>query len=169
MIKELGVQYVNDRLQAAGALIYAMDTRMFLVTLRGPDGSDPGTWCSVGGKIEDGETPEQAARREIEEEVGYALKDRMVLHPALTFENKSLTFFNFIGVVKHQFFPTLDEESDGYAWIKIVNEGQSLSLDLSKVPNPIHYGLASLLNDPHSVAIVMDVQGLRIPPHKRDK
>ncbi len=30
----------------------------------------PGAWCFVGGGINDGETPEQAARREFREEVG---------------------------------------------------------------------------------------------------
>ncbi|WP_161633303.1 NUDIX domain-containing protein [Paraburkholderia dilworthii] len=56
-------------MQAAGTLIIADGKVLFL--RRGPDGDHPGEWCIPGGKIEPGETPEQAARRETQEEAGY--------------------------------------------------------------------------------------------------
>ena len=43
----------------------------------------------VGGKIEDGETPEQAIRRECLEEIGYALKD-------LSFYKKTEAYYDII-------------------------------------------------------------------------
>ncbi|HYC31042.1 MAG TPA: NUDIX domain-containing protein [Gemmatimonadales bacterium] len=41
-----------------------------LVLRRGPDGRCPGSWEAVHGHIEPGETPAQAALRELEEETG---------------------------------------------------------------------------------------------------
>ena len=41
-----------------------------LVLRRGPNGRSPGSWETVHGHIESGETPVQAARREVREETG---------------------------------------------------------------------------------------------------
>src|SRR4029077_120190 len=41
-----------------------------LVLRRGPKGRSPGSWETVHGHIESGETPAQAARREVREETG---------------------------------------------------------------------------------------------------
>jgi len=41
-----------------------------LVLRRGPKGRSPGSWETVHGHIESGETPVQAARRELREETG---------------------------------------------------------------------------------------------------
>lgn len=53
----------------AAGIMFLHDGRVFLGK-RGPDGDAPGTWAFPGGKIESGETPEQAARREVAEEIG---------------------------------------------------------------------------------------------------
>jgi 8-oxo-dGTP diphosphatase len=39
----------------------------------------PGAWAIFGGHVEEGETPEEAARREIEEELGLRLDGPLVL------------------------------------------------------------------------------------------
>ena len=44
----------------------------FLVLRRGPKGRCPGSWETVHGHIEPGETPPEAARRELAEETGLA-------------------------------------------------------------------------------------------------
>jgi 8-oxo-dGTP pyrophosphatase MutT (NUDIX family) len=46
-----------------------------LVQLREPDKPYGGMWGLVGGHIEPGETPEDAARREVREETGFAVGD----------------------------------------------------------------------------------------------
>ncbi len=53
-------------LRGAGASLEA------LLLQRGPEGRCPGSWEMVHGHIEDGETPADAARREVQEETGVA-------------------------------------------------------------------------------------------------
>lgn len=132
----------SDHITAAGALIIAADSLKVLTVLRSHQVDDGGVWCGVGGKIDGLETPEQAARREIAEEVGYS--GPMSLTPALLFENDWLTFHNFIGVVPKQFIATLNHESDGYSWT-----------DLEKIPRPFHFGLQSLLSDADSYTKIL--------------
>jgi len=46
-----------------------------LVQLREPDKPYGGMWGLVGGHIDPGETPEDAARREVREETGFTVGD----------------------------------------------------------------------------------------------
>lgn len=57
--------------QVATALIFDCNGQL-LIYLRDekPEISYPGYWDLFGGKVEDGETPEQALIREVEEELG---------------------------------------------------------------------------------------------------
>jgi len=61
----------HDVLVAAGVLVRDPETDHVLLQLRGDDG----TWGVPGGRIEPGETLEQAARRELLEETGLSAGD----------------------------------------------------------------------------------------------
>jgi hypothetical protein len=56
-------------IRAAGIMYVAPDDRVLFVRRSG-DGDHAGEWAFPGGKLEDGETAEQAALREAEEELG---------------------------------------------------------------------------------------------------
>jgi len=58
---------VNRVIEVVGAVIL-LEGRVLCVQ-RGPDGSLPGMWEFPGGKIEAGESPQEALEREIEEEL----------------------------------------------------------------------------------------------------
>lgn len=63
----------DQTLQVVGAAIIDHLGRC-LVALRGPEMSSPGRWEFPGGKVEHGEKPEDALRREIEEELGLRIE-----------------------------------------------------------------------------------------------
>jgi len=64
--------------------------RRLLVIRRPPNGPLPGLWEFPGGKLEAGETPEAALRRELREEVGLAVMNCLLL-PALQHEYAHIT------------------------------------------------------------------------------
>ena len=61
-----------------------------LVLRRAPGGRCPGSWETVHGHIEAGETPADAARRELEEETGLALERLYNLSRVETFYQHGL-------------------------------------------------------------------------------
>ena len=146
MIKDALAVYAGSQVQAAGALIHALDTGRWLVVKRSKQVDDGNCWCSVGGKIVRGESAKQAARREIGEEIGYW--GEMRLYPALVYEESWLRFYNHIGVVDKEFVPQLNWESQSHQWIQ----------DLEKVPKPVHFGLKALLADSKSQRLIERVR-----------
>ncbi len=65
------VQFIDPKVGAA-VLALTPDQRVLLVK-RGVDPAQ-GSWCLPGGFMEIGETPQEAARRECEEESGYQVE-----------------------------------------------------------------------------------------------
>lgn len=64
---DLGGEAVKT-LQVVGAAVIRGDT--VLAALRGPEMSHPGVWEFPGGKVEEGERPQETLAREILEELG---------------------------------------------------------------------------------------------------
>ena len=128
-------------IRASGILFLAGDTALFL--RRGKGGDHPGEWCCPGGKIEDGETAEQAAVRETQEEASVdtpptALRPwTRTFAPAETSEAQSedVDFTTFVVRLKEQFTPTLSDEHDGYCWAPV-----------SEAPQPLHPGVRVALD-----------------------
>lgn len=148
MLREFKVLYTEmadgeARVRAAGALIVAEDTGNILLIFRSSKCYDPNLWCGVGGKIEEGETPEEACRREVFEEIGFDPEEPMTLKPILVYEDDKLQFHNFVALVPNEFTPTLNWESAGYVWC-----------NLSHLPGPKHYGLEAILDDPYSTGML---------------
>lgn len=102
------------------------------MALRSRDVTYPGTWCVVGGHVERGETPIEAALREAKEEVGYS--GEIDLCRGYVFKSPGFTYHNFVGFVPVQFKPVLNAESLEASWF-----------DPERLPEPLHPGTEELL------------------------
>jgi 8-oxo-dGTP pyrophosphatase MutT (NUDIX family) len=120
-------------LRGAGILVRAESTGKYLLGLRSGSVNEPNTWSLFGGKIDDDEDPEQAARRELVEETGY--RGPIKTSPLTVYENgKTFKFFNFLGSVPEEFEPKLSWETDDFGWFA-----------LKDFPTPLHFGVKSLI------------------------
>jgi 8-oxo-dGTP diphosphatase len=79
------------------------------------DNLEPLTWCLAGGKIEEGETPRQGAKREAIEETGIEL-DKLDFIKEIENENGSKSFY-FIGETDKE--PTISSEHLGAKWLSL--------------------------------------------------
>jgi 8-oxo-dGTP pyrophosphatase MutT (NUDIX family) len=128
--------------QGAGCLIMARNTGRFCLAHRSAYVEQPGTWGTWGGAIDNSETPESAAQREIQEETGYG--GAVELTPLYVFSHPNgFRFYNFLAIVETEFQPKLDWGNQGYVWTEWGNW-----------PKPMHFGLQSLVNDPASVETI---------------
>lgn len=123
--------------EAAGILPICRETGRVLVSFRSEQVNEPHTWGTFGGKMDEGEKPEDAARRELVEETGYDGKYELI--PAYVFvaPGKKFHYHNFIGLVDKEFEPTYDWETEDSKW---------LSLKELVELKPKHFGLKKLLD-----------------------
>lgn len=118
--------------EGAGALLVARGTGRVFLVLRSAKVRNPGTWGPPGGAMEEGESPQQGAAREIREEVGYG--GPLDLRPGHVFTAPGFTYHNFVGLVGGEFEPVLNWESSDAGWF-----------DLDALPGPLHFGLREFL------------------------
>lgn len=139
-----------ETLRAAGIVFRAKSTGRVLYLQR----VDTGEWCGAGGKIEDGETPIDAAIRECAEEMG-ELSD-LDPQPLARTVSPTLDFTAFIQDVPDEFAPTLNDEHTAWAWA-----------DPDNPPQPVHANMATvvarLFADELGIARLMAFSGLASP------
>lgn len=131
VIKEVGPFFGDE---GAGVLYFSQKTGRVLVAHRSAEVNEPNTWGTWGGKMEKGESPEEAARREAGEEAGKGGK----LVPVWTFKHPSgFKFHNFLAIVPNEFNPKQTWETQGHRWV-----------EPGRWPEPMHPGLRALVNRP---------------------
>ena len=115
---------------ARGAgVMFVTKSGQVLFLKRGINGDCAGMWCFPGGGIEEGESAENAARREVEEETGYSAEG--ALEPWTRSAPTGCDFTTFVSRIDEPFMPKLNEEHVGYAWAPI-----------DAPPEPLHPGCA---------------------------
>jgi len=100
---------------AAGLILQAPD-RSILLLRRSPIVNNPGYWNLPGGRIDEGETPLQAAIRETSEEAG--IKVRIARpYSVLVRKNGNKLYHVFLARIP-QVIPRLNAESDKWVWVQ---------------------------------------------------
>lgn len=104
--------------QAAGIMIVCDKSGAEKVLLiRRAEGDHVGDWCFPGGGVEEGETAEEAALRETNEEIGPAAFDNPVFWTRTT--KYGVDFTTFIARAKNEFIPKLNHEHSAWMWADI--------------------------------------------------
>jgi len=117
--------------RAAGILFVSPEKEVLLMRRAGKDHS--GEWALPAGGLEKDETPEQAARRETEEEAGYSHEGG--LSPFMHSIRQGVEFTTF-KAHSPRFSPNLNDEHDGAVWIKPSEAEKKL---------PLHPGVRAAL------------------------
>lgn len=112
---------------AAGIILRSSQGRALFLRRSDKSRDHAGEWCCPGGSIEAGETPEQAARREAQEEAGYPAGE-------LTQIDEGDGFVTFQADVAEEFEPTLNEEHVEFRWAP-----------MDTPPEPTHPGVLATL------------------------
>ena len=130
-------------IQASGCCFLALDTGRIMLQQRSKKSSHPLTWSFWGGKIEKGEQPIDALRRELTEEIGF-VPAMEKLNPLDTFKSpdNGFIYYTYVIITPKEFIPSLNDESSGYAWV-----------DIGKWPKPLHSGAKITLNSKKNIAI----------------
>jgi len=118
----------------SGALFYAQNTERFLFLHR-TQGKRSNVWGLPGGTNEAGETPWEACKREIEEEIGLVAISKTVPLERFCSRDGEFEYHTYVCLVDKEFIPMLNYEHDGYAWV-----------EYSKWPKPLHYGVRNTLS-----------------------
>lgn len=107
----------NPKISVSACFIECGNQVLFLK--RSQNVSQPGTWAIPGGKVEKSETPEQAIRREIIEECGFALTAPIYLHTVyIRYPEYDYTYHMFKQVFADKPDVKLDlKDSDTYEWL----------------------------------------------------
>ena len=129
-----------DNIICSGALFYTLDTKRFLFLHRA-NGKTSDLWGLVGGTNEDGETPWNALKREIHEEIGEVVIKKTIPLETFISNDSRFLFHTYLCVVEQEFLPTLNHEHDGYAWV-----------NFGKWPKPLHSGLRNTLTNKTNIA-----------------
>jgi mutator protein MutT len=103
-------------------IISANETGRFLIARRSSLVNNSGQWNFFGGKVDQGETPKAAARRELAEEAGIKLPLPLFLKLGKVTLNSGFRFYYFRVKVEHEFRPKMNNESDLHKWVSSVEK-----------------------------------------------
>ena len=114
----------------------AVSGRKLFIARRSPNKSLAGLWEFPGGKVEAGELPIAALKREIIEEIGDVTAVRKIIPlEHFTSDNEKFEYHTYLIPIAEEFIPQLNHEHRGYAWTSIEDH-----------PKPLHPGVWRTFN-----------------------
>lgn len=123
---------VDNPRQRPSTLCYLVDSGRLLM-LRRKKEPFAGHWTAPGGKIIEGETPEQAIIREVHEETGLTISDPLL--KAVCLESGDDPNYNWLLFIfrAHSFFGTLTESDEGeLRWLDLDDLDRHLLPDIDR-------------------------------------
>lgn len=123
-----------SKIICSGALFYARNTGRFLFLHR-TQGKRSNVWGLVGGTNEKNETPWEACKREILEEIGSVDIFKTLPLERFCSKQNNFEYHTYVCLVESEFIPKLNYEHDGYAWVSYL-----------KWPRPLHFGVKNTLS-----------------------
>lgn len=137
---------------ASGCIFLSIDTGRVMLQQRSGAVNHPRTWGFFGGKSEGNERPSETLYREMEEEIGLVPSiDKVIPINKFTSPNKKFIYNSFVVTVDDEFIPVLNNESDGYCWVKIGNW-----------PRPLHPGAKIQFNSKQFIRKLKTVHAQQI-------
>jgi hypothetical protein len=121
--------------KAAGCLLYSASTKRFCFQLRNNNKSKVKTWGTWGGQLNPNEKPFDGLMRELSEEMSREVQISKIIH-LNTYRNNEFTYTNYLMLVRNEFIPQLNKESNGYCWV-----------DASSLPVGLHQGAKRLFEN----------------------
>lgn len=125
--------FTGDAAVMATGIAYIDPDGNVLLLKRSPDSDHAGEWCFPGGHIDEGETAEQAARRESSEEIGHFPYGELN-QIARLISDEGVDFTTFGYSVDEQFEPALNDEHTEHIWAPV-----------KKLPDNTHPGVKAAL------------------------
>lgn len=123
----------ENLIRVVGAVIFNSERTTVLVGQRAPNTTHPGKYEFPGGKIEAGETPEEAITREILEELGLEVEPGDILHTAFEdLENLGRPTHEifYIECRLRDGFDELRIDSNSHQTVEWIEVGRLTNLDL---------------------------------------
>lgn len=129
--------------QGAGLVFFSQSTDRFCFSLRSELVTEPRTWSTWGGAIDEDENPREAAVREAHEETKLSLDILKMIDWHINIVPDIFKYTSFIAVVEEEFEPQVHNnwEVDGYEWCKF-----------GQWPSPLHRGMKETLSDSQAVS-----------------
>lgn len=119
--------------RGVGCILIAKDTGRMLFLKRSNKCRQPRTWGIPGGKIDVGESVDEACRREVIEETGFSIDKLYYLY---TFIDNDFEYYTYIHILPFETHPQLNWESSNSTWV-----------DYGEFPSPLHFGVKNMLNN----------------------
>ena len=130
--------------EGAGCIIVSLTTKKFLLIERSNVVPAPNCWSFPGGKVDDGETTEEAMIRELKEEINFDIKDRKT---QLIYTNEThapyFKFYVYAVCVEKEFKPIFNYEISSFVWT-----------DLDNLPSPLHSGASQVFASDNAAKIL---------------